>query len=192
MTLRLPINKQFNSLEYKKFTEIDQKHLKSASVAYICVFLINICVIKGYFVNRGTYKKPCLVLLLKRLAAQHLAFEQRHEGATKVSMLLQDWSRDFARLPAQGAGSTRICINRARVVGRIIRNPCFTTLLTLTATAILLCPVAVIADGFYLRAGVGLDRPEETRFTDKDCRSVAPAALYGCRGCPKQGIVGNG
>lgn len=33
---------------------------------------------------------------------------------------------------------------------------------------------------FYLRAGIGLDRPAETVFSDRDCSSVAPAALYGC------------
>ncbi len=36
------------------------------------------------------------------------------------------------------------------------------------------------ADDFYLRAGIGLDRPAETRFMDRSCSSVAPAALYGC------------
>ena len=36
------------------------------------------------------------------------------------------------------------------------------------------------AGDFYLRAGAGLDRPAETAFTDLDCSSVSPAALYGC------------
>ena len=36
------------------------------------------------------------------------------------------------------------------------------------------------AEDLYLRAGVGVDRPAETQFTDEDCSSVLPAALYGC------------
>ena len=36
------------------------------------------------------------------------------------------------------------------------------------------------ADQLYLRAGMGLDRPAETAFTDLDCSSASPAALYGC------------
>ena len=38
----------------------------------------------------------------------------------------------------------------------------------------------VAAGGVYLRAGIGLDRPVETAFTDRNCSSTAPAALYGC------------
>ena len=36
------------------------------------------------------------------------------------------------------------------------------------------------AGDFYLRGGIGLDRPADTVFTDRDCSSSAPAALYGC------------
>ena len=36
------------------------------------------------------------------------------------------------------------------------------------------------ADQLYLRAGMGLDRPAETAFTDLDCSSASPTALYGC------------
>ena len=36
------------------------------------------------------------------------------------------------------------------------------------------------AGDFYLRGGFGLDRPAGTVFTDRDCSSSAPAALYGC------------
>ena len=42
------------------------------------------------------------------------------------------------------------------------------------------------AADWYLRAGIGLDRPGKTNFTDRDCSSAAPAALYGC------GTGGNG
>ena len=36
------------------------------------------------------------------------------------------------------------------------------------------------ASDVYLRAGMGLDRPSETVFADRDCSSASPAALYGC------------
>ncbi len=36
------------------------------------------------------------------------------------------------------------------------------------------------AGDFYVRAGAGLDFPAGTAFTDLDCSSVSPAALYGC------------
>ena len=36
------------------------------------------------------------------------------------------------------------------------------------------------AGDVYLRAGIGLDRPTDTTFTDRDCSSASPAALYGC------------
>ena len=32
----------------------------------------------------------------------------------------------------------------------------------------------------YLRGGIGLDRPGKAAFTDTDCSSTVPAALYGC------------
>ena len=35
-------------------------------------------------------------------------------------------------------------------------------------------------DAFYVRAGVAFDWPQEARFTDEDCTSESPAALYGC------------
>lgn len=38
----------------------------------------------------------------------------------------------------------------------------------------------VCAGDLYLRGGVGFDRPADTVFTDRDCASVAPDALYGC------------
>ena len=36
------------------------------------------------------------------------------------------------------------------------------------------------AGDWYLRAGIGLNRPGKTFFTDRDCSSASPAALYGC------------
>ena len=49
-----------------------------------------------------------------------------------------------------------------------------------SAAAVWLLPETVAAEDIYLRAGIGLDRPAETQFTDEDCSSVFPAALYGC------------
>ena len=49
-------------------------------------------------------------------------------------------------------------------------------LAVLTATSPILSGVAV-ADGVYLRAGVGLDRSSDARFTDADCTTHG---LYGC------------
>ncbi|MCE2476010.1 MAG: hypothetical protein J4F47_10740 [Alphaproteobacteria bacterium] len=39
---------------------------------------------------------------------------------------------------------------------------------------------AAAADGTYLRLGMGMDRPADSRFLDSDCASESPAALYGC------------
>ena len=50
----------------------------------------------------------------------------------------------------------------------------------LIGIAATMVPGVGIADDVYLRAGIGFDRPAETRFMDKDCSSVSPAALYGC------------
>ena len=51
---------------------------------------------------------------------------------------------------------------------------------TLVGIAATMVPGVGIADDVYLRAGIGFDRPAETRFMDKDCSSVSLAALYGC------------
>ena len=39
---------------------------------------------------------------------------------------------------------------------------------------------AAAAGDYYVRAGVGFDRPARTIFMDRDCSSSSPAALYGC------------
>ena len=49
----------------------------------------------------------------------------------------------------------------------------------IAAGTTILCGAASAGD-VYLRAGIGLDRPTETTFTDGDCSSASPAALYGC------------
>ena len=43
-----------------------------------------------------------------------------------------------------------------------------------------LAPGVAVAGDYYLRGGVGLDRPGEAAFTDTDCASTVPAAFYGC------------
>ena len=48
----------------------------------------------------------------------------------------------------------------------------------LRAAAARLLPAA--AEDVYLRTGIGLTRPADTQFTDADCSSLVPAALYGC------------
>ena len=48
------------------------------------------------------------------------------------------------------------------------------------AAAMSLAPGVAVAGDYYLRGGVGLDRPGEAVFTDTDCSSTSPAALYGC------------
>ena len=37
-----------------------------------------------------------------------------------------------------------------------------------------------VAGDYYLRGSIGLDRPGKAVFTDTDCSSTVPAALYGC------------
>ena len=43
-----------------------------------------------------------------------------------------------------------------------------------------LAPGVAVAGDYYLRGGIGLDRPGEAVFTDTDCSSTSPLALYGC------------
>ena len=54
------------------------------------------------------------------------------------------------------------------------------------AAAATLFPGLAIAQDVYLRAGLDLSRPAATHFTDADCASLVPAALYGC------GVGGDG
>ena len=48
------------------------------------------------------------------------------------------------------------------------------------AAGLLLEAGAAVAGDYYLRGGLGVDWPGNTAFTDIDCASTAPAALYGC------------
>jgi len=47
-------------------------------------------------------------------------------------------------------------------------------------TGIWLVSGSAIAGDLYLRGGLGLDWPDNAVFTDSDCFSTVPAALYGC------------
>ena len=48
------------------------------------------------------------------------------------------------------------------------------------AAAMCLASGSAVAGDYYLRGGIGLDRPGNTAFTDTDCSGAVPAALYGC------------
>ena len=48
------------------------------------------------------------------------------------------------------------------------------------AAGMWVAPMEALAGDFYLRGGIGLDRSDRTAFSDVDCSSAAPAALYGC------------
>ena len=71
-------------------------------------------------------------------------------------------------LPRAGAVPPRGTAARRRLAAALI------------ATGVLMGCGAADAGDLYLRAGAGLDRPADTRFTDRDCSSTSPAALYGC------------
>ena len=51
---------------------------------------------------------------------------------------------------------------------------------TSSAAAAWLLSGTAEAEDLYVRAGIGINRPAETQFTDEDCSSVFPVALYGC------------
>ena len=48
------------------------------------------------------------------------------------------------------------------------------------AAGMCLASGGAVAGDYYLRGGMGFDRPGKAVFTDTDCSSTAPAALYGC------------
>ena len=51
---------------------------------------------------------------------------------------------------------------------------------TLIAALAMTTSGAVAAEVFYLRAGIGVDRPDGAAFMDEDCSSASPDALYSC------------
>ena len=78
---------------------------------------------------------------------------------------MKDGTGSPVAMPARTAPSLVKCLHLAA------------TLIGIAAT---LVPGVGVAGDVYLRAGIGFDLPAETRFMDKDCSSVSPAALYGC------------
>ena len=50
----------------------------------------------------------------------------------------------------------------------------------LAAVTVGAVPEVAAADNLYFRAGMVVDGSKSTRFTDVDCSSTSPAALYGC------------
>ena len=78
----------------------------------------------------------------------------------------------MAEPPNHGRGMIRRHDDLSRRAGR--------TGAVLIAVGILTGSGAAAAGDLYMRAGIGLDRPAETTFTDRDCASASLAALYGC------------
>ena len=64
-------------------------------------------------------------------------------------------------------------------MSRIVGKPASPGAVALAAGMFLASGGAVAGD-YYLRGGMGLDRPGNAVFTDTDCSSTVPAALYGC------------
>ena len=57
------------------------------------------------------------------------------------------------------------------------------TIFVVAAALSLLSGVGAQANDVYVRAGVGLDWSEDTRFKDKDCTNHTPPAIYALYGC---------
>ena len=66
----------------------------------------------------------------------------------------------------------------------------------LIAAALMTISGAEAAEEFYVRAGIGLERPTDAAFMDEDCSSASPDALYGCGtggdGAPRRSLGGFG
>ncbi len=95
-------------------------------------------------------------------------------------MFCDSISREFPAFPAAPCprpDGTRTSAHIASLSGRA-------RTIRLTAIAFAagmwLAPMEALAGDFYLRGGIGLDRSDRTTFSDTDCSSTAPAALYGC------------
>ncbi|MXY32492.1 MAG: porin family protein [Boseongicola sp. SB0664_bin_43] len=93
--------------------------------------------------------------------------------------------RPPARMLGVGRAATvRACPGHRRFGALAMPRGCLNALsrlATVTALASMsLCPGAAGADEFYLRGGLGLDWASDAAFTDIDCSSTVPAALYGC------------
>lgn len=75
--------------------------------------------------------------------------------------------------PARGRGWTLALVRRSLNASPRIAVAAALALMSL-------CPGVADAGEYYLRSGIGLDWSGDAAFTDIDCASTVPAALYGC------------
>ena len=87
---------------------------------------------------------------------------------------------------ASGAGARAMTDSPTRVAAQRWHYGVPGAAVALMAVAATLLPGLAVAQDVYLRAGIDLSRPADTHFTDADCASLVPAALYGC------GVGGDG
>ena len=81
---------------------------------------------------------------------------------------------------ASGAGARAMTDSPTRVAEQRWHCGVPGAAVALMAVAATLLPGLAGAQDVYLRAGINLSRPADTHFTDVDCASLVPAALYGC------------
>ena len=81
---------------------------------------------------------------------------------------------------ASGAGARAMTDSPTRVAEQRWHYGVPGAAVALMAVAATLLPGLAVAQDIYLRAGLDLSRPADTHFTDADCASLVPAALYGC------------
>ena len=87
---------------------------------------------------------------------------------------------------ASGAGARAMTDSPTRVAAQRWHHGVPGAAVALMAVAATLLPGLAVAQDVYLRAGLDLSRPADTHFTDADCASMVPTALYGC------GVGGDG
>ena len=87
---------------------------------------------------------------------------------------------------ADGAGARVMIDSPPRVAAQRWHHWVPGAAVAVMAAAATLLPELAVAQDVYLRAGIDLSRPADTHFTDADCASLVPAALYGC------GVGGDG
>ena len=81
---------------------------------------------------------------------------------------------------ASGAGARAMTDSPTRVAAQRWHYGVPGAAVALMAVAATLLPGLAVAQDVYVRAGIDLSRPADTHFTDADCASLVPAALYGC------------
>ena len=77
------------------------------------------------------------------------------------------WHRDSIRV-------------HARRVSQHLQDVLRVAAVVLAAWAVMVAVAEAGDEQMYLRAGISVDGPASIRFTDTDCASTTPAALYGC------------